>query len=75
MKKSSNPPQPPQPPKGLIKTGHAIIVPDKASGGVKWHTFGAGDEIGESLDLNAPLVFPPTAFQMGTRIEIFEEVP
>jgi len=60
--------------KGLVNTGHAEVVRDKKSGGVKWLTFGAGEDIGIPLAINEPISFPPTMFKIGTRIDILENV-
>jgi hypothetical protein len=74
----SNLPQPPKikPPAstgGLVKSGHAEVVADKNSGGVKWLTFGANDDIGIPMVINEPLSFPPSMFKIGAKIIILEE--
>lgn len=72
------PPKPkvksPVPTSGLVSTGHAEVVYDKDTKGVKWMTFGAGEDIGIPLVVNEPLSFPPTMFKIGTRIDILEDI-
>ena len=60
--------------KGIQRTGRAEVVRDVKSGGVKWHTFGPNDDIGHNMEINESLVLPPTAFQVGTFVEIFEDI-
>ena len=63
----------PEPQNGIVRSGHAVVVTDKETGGVKWHSFGMNDDIGQPFEINQPLSFPPTMFKVGTRIEIFED--
>jgi hypothetical protein len=73
-KKLLTPPNPPVPTSGIVRTGRAEVVLDKETGGVKWHTFGPNDNIGESMKINEPLSIPPSLFAVGSYIEIFEDI-
>ena len=67
-KKLSPPPQPGQ----LVRTGYAVLIKNKLSSARRWHTFGSNDEEGVILDPNENLIIPATAFEVGTRIDIYE---
>lgn len=64
----------PVPTSGIVRTGRAEVVRDKETNGVKWHTFGPNDAIGESLKPNEALSIPPTMFAVGSYIEIYEDI-
>lgn len=58
----------------MHRTGYAILVKDKLSSALVWHTFpeeGASDEP-EILNPNEPIILRPNTFKVGTRIDIYE---
>jgi len=60
----------------LVRTGYAILVKDKLSSALRWHTFPESGNIEEStlLNPNEPIILRTNTFQIGTRVDIYERV-